>query len=143
MIPPAIIFGTIMSRIGSAFIQFLLPFSVLSENRNEPFPAKAEAATVFTLAELEREKGGGLLSRRPEEKIMFIAKIGYPLWLIPWSETILIFDGLNRANYTLRYAVTPDLNPFIENLKRSSKTRETHLAFLSDHLNYFQGCFHL
>jgi hypothetical protein len=139
MIPPAIIIGTIMSGIGSAFIQFLLPFSVLSENRNDPFPAKAEAATVFSLAELERDKGGGILSKHPEEKIMFIAKIGYPLWLFPWSETILIFDGLNRSNYTLRYAVTPNLIPFMENLKRSSKTRETHLAFLSDHLNYFQA----
>jgi hypothetical protein len=128
-----------MSGIGSAFTQFLLPFSALSENRKDPFPAKAEAATVFTLAELERAKGGGIISRRPEEKIVFIAKIGYPLWLFPWSETIFIFDGLNRANYTLRYAVTPDVNPFMENLKRSSKTRETHLAFLSDHLNYFQA----
>jgi uncharacterized protein YukE len=128
-----------MSGIGSAFAQFLLPFSALSENRKEPFPDKAEAATVFTLAELERAKGSGILSRRPEEKIVFIAKIGYPLWLFPWSETTLIFDGLNRANYTLRYAVTPDVNPFMENFKRSSKTRETHLAFLSDHLNYFQA----
>jgi hypothetical protein len=128
-----------MSGIGSAFTQFLLPFSALSENRKDPFPAKAETATVFTLAELERAKGGGIISRRPEEKIVFIAKIGYPLWLFPWSETILIFDGLNRANYTLRYAVTPDVNPFMENLKRSSKMRETHLAFLSDHLNYFQA----
>jgi hypothetical protein len=128
-----------VSGIGSAFTQFLLPFSALSENRKDPFPAKAEAATVFTLAELERAKGGGILSRRPEEKIVFIAKIGYPLWLFPWSETTLIFDGLNRANYTLRYAVTPNANPFMENLKRSSKKSETHLAFLSDHLNYFQA----
>ncbi len=128
-----------MSGIGSAFTQFLLPFSALSENRKDPFTANAEAATVFTLAELERAKGGGILSRRPEEKMVFIAKIGYPLWLFPWSETILIFDGLNRANYTLRYAVTPDVNPFMENLKRSSKTRETHLAFISDHINYFQS----
>ena len=128
-----------MSGIGSAFTQFLLPFSALSENRKDPFTAKAEAAAVFTLAELERAKGGGIISRRPEEKIVFIAKIGYPLWLFPWSETILIFDGLNRANYTLQYAVTPDVNPFMENLKRSSKTRETHMAFLSDHINYFQA----
>jgi hypothetical protein len=128
-----------MSGIGSAYKQFLLPFSALSENRKEPFTADLEAAAVFSLAELDRAKGGGFLSRRPEEKIVFIAKIGYPLWLFPWSETTLIFDGLNRANHTLRYAVIPDVNVFIENLKRSSKIRETHLAFLSDHINYFQA----
>jgi hypothetical protein len=128
-----------MSGIGSAFKQFLLPFSTLSEKRKEPFTLDLEAATVFSLAELDRSKGGGLISKRPEEKIVFIAKVGYPLWLFPWSETTLIFDGLNRASYTLAYPVIPDVQVFIENLKRSSKTRETHLAFLSDHINYFQA----
>jgi len=128
-----------MSGIGSAYKQFLLPFSVLSENRKEPFTPDLEVAAVFSLAELDRAKGGGILSRRPEEKIVFIAKIGYPLWLFPWSETTLIFDGLNRSKYTLSYAVIPDVNAFVENLRRGSKTRETHLAFLSDHINYFQA----
>ena len=128
-----------MSGIGSAFKQFLLPFSILAENRKEPFTADLEAAAVFSLAELDRGKGGGILSRRPEEKIAFITKVGYPLWLFPWSETTLIFDGFNRSTYTLKYAVIPDINGFIENLKRSSKTRETHAAFLSDHINYFQA----
>jgi hypothetical protein len=118
--------------------QFILPFSVLSENRKEPFTFDLEVATVFSLAEVDRAKGGGFLSRHPEEKIVFIAKIGYPLWLFPWSETTLIFDGLNRSKYTLPYAVIPDVKAFMENLKRGSKTRETHLAFLSDHINYFQ-----
>jgi DNA polymerase III alpha subunit (gram-positive type) len=118
--------------------QFILPFSVLSENRKEPFTFDLEVATVFSLAEVDRAKGGGFLSKRPEEKTVFIAKIGYPLWLFPWSETTLIFDGLNRSKYTLPYAVIPDVKAFMENLKRGSKTRETHLAFLSDHINYFQ-----
>jgi uncharacterized protein YukE len=128
-----------MSGIGSAYKQFLLPFSSPSENRKEPFIYDLEVATVFSLAELDRAKGGGILSRRPEEKIAFIAEVGYPLWLFPWSETILIFDGFKRSSHTLRYAIIPDVNAFIENLKRGSKTRETHMAFLSDHLNYFQA----
>jgi hypothetical protein len=128
-----------MSGIGSAFKQFLLPFSTRSENRKQPFTLDLEAATVFSLAELDRSKGGGLISRRPEEQIVFIAKVGYPLWLFPWSEATLIFDGLNRSSHTLPYPVIPDVQVFIENLKRSAKTRETHLAFLSDHINYFQA----
>jgi uncharacterized protein YukE len=118
--------------------QFILPFSVLSENRKEPFTSDLEVAAVFSLAEIDRAKGGGFFSKRPEEKMVFIAKIGYPLWLFPWSETALIFDGLNRSKYTLPYAVVPDAKAFMENLKRSSKTRETHQAFLADHINYFQ-----
>ena len=119
--------------------QFILPFSVLSENRKEPFTSDLEVAAVFSLAEIDRAKGGGFFSKRPEEKLVFIAKVGYPLWLFPWSETALIFDGLNRSKYTLPYAVVPDAKAFMENLKRSSKTSETHQAFLADHLNYFQA----
>ncbi len=118
--------------------QSFLPFSILSENRKEPFTSDMEVASVFSLAELERSKGGGFLSKRPEEKMVFITKVGYPLWLFPWSATALIFDGLNRSKHTLSYAVVPDARDFIENLKRSSKTHETHMAFLSDHINYFQ-----
>jgi hypothetical protein len=128
-----------MSGIGSAFKEFILPFSVLSENRMEPFSADLEAAAVFSLVELDRTKGGGFISKRPDEKIEFITKIGYPLWLFPWLETTLIFDGFNRSNFAIRYAEIPDVKAFMENLKRSSKTRETHLAFLSDHTNYFQA----
>ena len=118
--------------------QFILPFSVLSENRKEPFTPDLEAAALFSLAELDRTKGGGLIVKQTEETIKFIAKVGYPIWLFPWAETVLIFDGLSRSNYTLLYAAIPDVKAFIENLKRGSKTRETHLAFLSDNLNYFQ-----
>jgi hypothetical protein len=128
-----------MSGIGSAFKQFIMPFSVLSENRKEPFTADLKAAALFSLAEFERSKSGGLLSKKPEENISFIAETGYPLWLFPWSETTLIFDGLNRSSFTLNYPEIPDVNSFIENLKRCSKTRETYSAFLADHVNYFQA----
>ena len=127
-----------MSRVDWEVKQVILPFSVLSENRKEPFTSDLEAAAVFSLAEMGRAKGGGFFSKRPEEKMVFIAKIGYPLWLFPWSETALIFDGMNRSKYTLPYAVVPDAKAFMENLKRGSKTRETHQAFLADHINYFQ-----
>jgi len=119
--------------------QFILPFSVLSENRKEPFTVDLEVAAVFSLAEVDRAKAGGFLSKRPEEKFVFIAKIGYPLWLFPWLETTLIFDGFGRSKYTLQYAEIPDVKAFMENLKRGSKTRETYLAFLSEHINYFQA----
>jgi hypothetical protein len=127
-----------MSNLTLSATKAILPFSVLSENRTDPFTSEMEIATICALAELRREKGGGLLSKRQEEKISFISKIGYPLWLIPVFEKPLLFDGLNRFNHKVAYAKIPNVKLFIENLKRSSKTYETHLAFLSDHLNYFE-----
>ena len=132
--------GALMSEgISSGINQRFLPFAVLSENRTEPFTPDLEAAAVFSLAELDRAKGGGLIIKQPEEKIAFIAKMGYPLWLFPWSENALIFDGLNQTSYTLPYVAVPDVNAFMDNLKRGARTKETHLAFLSDNINYFQA----
>ena len=48
--------------------QFILPYSTLSENRMDPFTADLEVAAVFSMAELDRAKGGGFLSKHPEEK---------------------------------------------------------------------------
>jgi hypothetical protein len=126
-------------QTSSGINQRFLPFSILSENRTEPFTPNLEAAAVFSLAELERAKGGGLIIKQPEETITYIAKMGYPLWLFPWSEIALFFDGLNQNSYTLPYEAVPAVNAFLDNLKRGARTRETHSAFLSDNLTYFQA----
>ena len=118
--------------------RLILPFSVLSENRTEPFSEEMQKASIYCFAELEREKGGGLILKKPEEKLVFLAEFCYPLWLIPWEELSLIFDGLKTTTYTITYQEAPDVKNFIENMQRSSKTLETYVAFLSDNTNYFQ-----
>ena len=123
-----------MSRVKQRF----LPFCVLSENRGVPFTPDLEAATIFTLAELERSKGGGLILKQPTEMIAFISKLFYPVWVSPWREIALSFDGLKQTSYSQNYLSVPDVAVFVENLKRGARTLETHQAFLSDHLNYFQ-----
>jgi hypothetical protein len=118
--------------------QFLLPFSVLSENRKEPFTKEVERATIFCLTELERAKEGGLILKHSTEKLDFIAEFCYPFWLIPWSRLNLLFDGLNRVTNTFAYKTIPETMAFMEKLERSSKTFEVYMAFLSDNINYFQ-----
>ncbi|MEM2972074.1 MAG: hypothetical protein QW270_06605 [Candidatus Bathyarchaeia archaeon] len=116
----------------------ILPYSVLSENRAEPFLEEMEKAAVYCFAELEREKGAGLILKKPEEKVIFLAEFGYPLWLVPWNGLNLIFDGLKTTAYALSYREIPNVKAFMENLQRSSKTIETYTTFLSDNINYFQ-----
>ena len=127
-----------MSDLKPSASKQILPFSVLSDNRTRPFTFEMELATIFALAELRRDKGNGLLSKGEVENIAFISKIGYPLWLIPIFDKPLLFDGLNRFKHTVCYAKIPDVKLFIDNLKRSSNTYETHLAFLSENVNYFE-----
>ena len=64
--------------------KFILPFSE-KVNASDKFDkdVATEVAAIFALAEMDREKGGRILSRHSSEKINFIAKIGYPFWLCP------------------------------------------------------------
>ena len=117
--------------------QFILPFSVLSEDRREPFTEEMEKAAIFCFAELKRTKGGGLILKRPAEKPYFIYEICYPFWRISWGESSLLFDGLNTTACTLTYKTIPNANAFMENLDRSSKTQKTYMAFLSGNVDYF------
>lgn len=118
--------------------KFALPFSVLSENRQETFTKDMERTVIFCFAELERAKGGGLILKQPAEKIAFISETRYPFWLIPWGKLNLLFDGLSTTAYTLTYNAIPEVKTFIENVERSSKILETYMAFLADNVNYFQ-----
>jgi len=117
---------------------FVLPFSVPSENRKEPFTKEMESAAIFCFSEMERAKGGGLILKQPVEKPAFIAEICYPFWLIPWSRFNLLFNGLSAKAHNLTYQVIANVKTFMENIERSSKTLETYTTFLSDNINYFQ-----
>jgi hypothetical protein len=120
-------------------IKFILPFSTPSENRKEPFTKEIERAAIFCLAELERAKGGGLVLKQPPEKLVFISEVCYPFWLVTIDKIDLLFDGLNITSHTLTYLTIPDIQVFLDNMKKSSETREAYMTFLSDNINYFQA----
>lgn len=117
----------------SATKRFILPFS--NQKSNSP---EIEAAAVFTVAELERNKGGGLITRQQEEKLAFLYKSGYPLWLFPINEAIFVFDGFAESSFNVSYTEIPPAKAFAEGLEANLRPREKYTTFLSDHSNYFQ-----
>ena len=117
----------------SATKRFTLPFT-----SQKTIPSEVEEAAVFAIAELERSKGGGLIARQPEEKLFFISKIWYPLWLFPKNEITYVFDGLSNSNYIVSYSDLPLAKVLMENLEANLRPREKYQLFLSDHGNYFQ-----
>jgi hypothetical protein len=117
----------------SATKRLSLPFLNPKKNSSE-----VEAAAVFAVSELERNRGGGLISRQPEEKLVFLSKIGYPLWLYPKNNLNFIFDGFGDSSYSISYTEVPSAKTFIESLEANSSPRENYSAFLSDHSDYFQ-----
>lgn len=119
--------------------KLLLPFIVPAKDRKKSFGRDMERAVILCLAEMERKKSGGLVGDKEGEKLALIAQMFYPMWLVPWKERSLLFDGMGVAKYSVTYNVLPEVQEFIEDLEESSKTREVYSAFLSDSLNYFKN----
>jgi hypothetical protein len=118
--------------------KFTLPFSIPSQNRHEKISDETEKAAVWCLSELERKKGGGIVTRQAPERVNFITKTCYPLWIVPFHEVNLILDGLNKTAHTLSHPMIRDLPDFMDGAERSSSSREAYAAFLSENINYFQ-----
>jgi hypothetical protein len=118
--------------------KLFLPFQILAQNRRAPFTEEMEKAAVFCHAELERQKGGGIILKQTIEKTVFIAEACYPFWLVPLDKLTLLFDGLNPTSHTITYKIIADSKAFTENAETHSKTPETYEAFLSDNITYFQ-----
>ncbi len=125
-------------KLVSEIPRFILPFS--SKENTSSVSDKdltTELAAIFALSEKGREKPGRILSRGSNEKITFISKIGYPLWLFSLADDIFLFDGLNTSEYNLTYATIAPVNDFLEGLKSSSRKRESYASYLAQHTEYF------
>ncbi len=116
--------------------KFILPFSVTPKEATKTFLDK-EVAAVFALAEMNREKGGRIISRNTRENVAFISKIGYPLCFYALGDSVFLFDGLNVQEYALSYADISDVKMFLVGLKSSSKKRESFGSFIAEKANYF------
>jgi len=116
----------------------VLPFSASSKERTLPFTEEMEMATIFIIAESDRKKGEGLILKKPAEELIFVSKSCYPIWLVPWSDKTLAFDGLGVSAHTIQYEVLPDIKPFVNDVQGSATTRQAYSAALSDHLHYFE-----
>jgi hypothetical protein len=115
--------------------QLALPFAVQLEKLNEPFNSRAEAAAIFALSELER-KNSGLTNR--QEKISYITKVGYPVWLIVRGNFTYLFDGLNKASYAWIYYEATQTEFVVKDFEDSFRIREQYIKFLENYQINFQ-----
>jgi len=114
-----------------------LPYAVKAEDRKKPFTADMEVASILFLAEGNRSKGG--LLKGPLEKISFVSKLCYPLYLFPWSDNCLILDGLGIVSNSIVYTGVPDIDSFISDFKRASTDRELYMKALVGHIKTFES----
>jgi len=128
-----------VKNLSQLVAKLLLPFAIPAKDRATAFTKDMERAAVFYLAESDREKGGGRIFKKPAEELVFIVEACYPVWLVPWRDRTLFFDGLSVTTHTLRYDILPDAKAFDANIQESAKTREAYSAALSHNANYFQA----
>jgi hypothetical protein len=118
--------------LSSATKRFVLPFS-----EQKIRPPEVENAAIFAVAEFRRNKSNRLIARRSEEKLVYLSKIGYPLWIFPKNESTFVFDGFGDSYYRVPYAEIPSSKVFKENLDANLRPKEKYLDFLSNHNDYF------
>ena len=119
--------------------KLILQFAAPAEDRATAFTKDMEMAAVFYLAESDREKGERRILKKPAEKLVFVAEACYPVWLFPWREMTLLFDGLGVTKQTLSYDILPDIKAFDNDIQASAKTREAYSVALSQNASYFQS----
>ena len=117
----------------------ILPFATSAEDQIKTFTKDIEMAAILYLAEANREKAEGHILKKPDEKVIFIAEAYYPIWLVPWSEGTLLYDGLGVTTHTISYDTLPDTKAFNKDIQRNKKTYEAYSMTLSRNVNYFKN----
>jgi len=118
---------------------FILPFTTPTTKRPKDLTKNMEMAAILYLAESERKKRESRVLRKTDEKLVFVTKAFYPIWLIPFRGANLIFDGRSYTSHTLFYEKIPDIETFNKNLRANRKTTESYTATLIRNKDYFKN----
>jgi len=119
-------------------MKLTLPFAVSAQNRVKDFTEEMEMAAILYNAESNRQKGEGLILKKPDEKLVFITKATYPIWLVPWTKGTLVFDGLGATKRAIHYDTMPDISAFNKDIMENAKTTEAYATALIRNSTYFE-----
>lgn len=117
-------------------VSLVLPYAVEDTDRKKPFGYAMEVAAALCLAEAKRRKGG--LLGGPPERISFVSRLCYPLLAVPWEGGSIMVDGLGFSSYTFTYMEPPNVELFVEDLKRNASVRRSYRGALKEHAQTFE-----
>ena len=118
---------------------FILPFTTSTAKKLKDLTRNMEVAAILYLAESERKKRESRILRKKDEKLVFLAKAFYPIWLVPHRGATLIFDGRNYTSHTIFYDRIPDTETFNKNIRDSRRRTEAYIATLIRNKDYFKN----
>jgi hypothetical protein len=114
----------------------VLPYVVNDQARKKPFTSDMEVSAILCLAETLRKKPGILDAS--SERISFLSKLHYPIWVVPWRDSSLLIDGLKIFSHTIAYSKLPDIELFTEDLRKTISSKEKFRETLRKHIQTFE-----
>ncbi len=106
----------------------ILPF--ILKKQEDPLSYPAELACAACIAEMQRKKTGFL--RDTPEKMVSLAKLYYPFWLVPMENKCVILDGLGVAMHKFSFQEPALTSEFIEELRKNSIGHQPFLEALQN-----------
>ncbi|MEM2134908.1 MAG: hypothetical protein QXG44_08655 [Candidatus Jordarchaeaceae archaeon] len=90
----------------------LVPFLRDASGGPSSYPFNVEIASVFSLLEDVRERGGGFLWKKPEEELRGIVRVLWPFWIVPFEDGDrgVIVDAMSTAALQIRAKRYPALD---------------------------------
>ncbi|HTY74868.1 MAG TPA: hypothetical protein VMD05_04800, partial [Candidatus Nanoarchaeia archaeon] len=108
----------------------VLPFIYEIRDEKQGFSFPAELACIVYIAETQRKKATFL--REKPEKIVFISKTSYPLWLVQTGKKCVLTDGLTGSEYIFKFSKPTKTPTFIEELMKNSPDPEKFVESLEN-----------
>ena len=115
----------------------ILPYAVKARDRKKPFTSEMEATSILFLA--EEKRGKGRLLKGPLERVSFVSKLHYPLYLVPWGDESIVLDGLGIISNSVIYMGTPNVDSFVSDFKRASTDRGLYRRILARYVKTFES----
>jgi hypothetical protein len=116
---------------GMSLTDLIPPFLTSAGDLGKPLTLNMEVATVMFLVESERKKHG-LLDSRPKD-LLFVSKLYYPMWIVPWENESLVFEALGISSNSIDYRALPDVPAFVEDIWWSASVRDQFWSTLRKH----------
>ena len=106
----------------------VLPFIVNENGNRESTSYPAELAGAVYLTEFQRKKTG--LLGDEAEKVSFLSKLYYPIWIAPLEDSCVIIDGLASLSRNFTFKEPANIGLFVEDLKKNSVLPNEFMAAL-------------
>ena len=119
-----------------SYSKLVLPYAVEDSGRKTRFSEEMEVAALLCVGEAERKKKARIFGGAVET-LTFLSKLNYPFWAIPWENNCLLIDGMETVSENILYYKLPDVEAFIEHLKRSTTVHELYKSALRSHIETF------